>query len=68
MGWKYLGRIWGVPSLFKKKLGIFLYMENRFLTLFVQCPCVSSNNRMLYMVAWGVCMVGGVNMSAKWSH
>jgi hypothetical protein len=27
MGCKFLGRVWGVPSLFKKILGIFLEWE-----------------------------------------
>jgi hypothetical protein len=35
MRWKCLGRIWGVPSLFRKFLGIFL--EWRRLTFNIPC-------------------------------
>ena len=68
MGWKYLGRIWGVPSLFRIFLGIFLCMENRFLTLCVHFLGVHNIFYLLYLMACGVCMIGGVDMSAKGSH
>ena len=43
MQWKCLGRIWGVPSLFRNFLGIFLCRENGFLLLCVHCSDVPSN-------------------------
>ena len=40
---KCLGRIWGVPSLFRNFMGIFLCMEMGFVASYVHCPGVHSN-------------------------
>ena len=42
MVWKCLGRIWGVPSLFRKFLGNFRCKENEFSLLLVHCSGVLS--------------------------
>ena len=59
---KCLGRIWGVPSLFRKFLGIFLCTEMGFVAFYVQCLGVPSIFPPAIHGGVGVYMAGGVGV------
>ena len=58
LGYKCLGRIWRVPSLFRNFLGIFLCMEMGFVASYVHCPGVHSNFPRVQRLTHGAGAVG----------
>ena len=58
LGYKCLGRIWRVPSLFRNFLGIFLCMEMGFVASYVHCPGVHSNFPRVQWLTRGASAVG----------
>ena len=65
IGWKYLCRIWGVPSLFMNFLGIFLCMETGFVTSCVHFLGVPNVFSCWSLCAGDVGMTGGVTTLAS---